>query len=219
MAQDSQSRSLDSNFCPDSSYSQVTVRPSPGAGVYTRRNSSVAESMRPGRSARSRARSAGCSLSHSRECAVRAVVVSNPPPMSSTIASRMSSSLAGSPANRGFDQGVHHAGTGVGPDIGDAFGHTGTGCQGSCDDPWQIRRVRRRVQERMSRLAIDHPVRERQAHERQGHHSGDHIGQVVDEIDPAGLDPSSRQAGVRSSVIGFQRATAAGDRYGSRARL
>ena len=61
------------------------VRPSPGAGVKKRRNSSVAGLSSVSRSADSRARWSGCSDSHSSERAVSAVVVSNPPPMSSAM--------------------------------------------------------------------------------------------------------------------------------------
>ena len=83
IAHDSQSRSPSLNCWPAISQSAEMVRPSPGAGVKKRRNSSVAGSSSVSRSRPSRSRWSGCSDSHSRACAVSAVVVSNPPPMSS----------------------------------------------------------------------------------------------------------------------------------------
>ena len=85
IAHDSQIRSPSLNCWPAISQSAEIVRPSPGAGVKKRRNSSVAGLSRVSRSADSRVRSSGWFDSHSSERAVSAVVVSNPPPMSSAM--------------------------------------------------------------------------------------------------------------------------------------
>ena len=76
------------------------VRPSPGAGVKNRRNSSVAGLSNVSRSRLSRSRWSGCCESHSNECAVSAVVVSKPPPISSISIPMRSRSDAGCPSIR-----------------------------------------------------------------------------------------------------------------------
>ncbi len=51
-----------------------------------------------------------------------------------------------------------------------------------------IGRVLGCVHRRMRRLAVDVPLLELDAHHRQREDRGHHVGQMVDEVDPAGLD-------------------------------
>lgn len=57
------------------------------------------------------------------------------------------------------------------------------------DDARHLRGVGRRVDAGVGGLVVQLPLRERNAHHRQGEDGGDDVGEVVHEVDPAALDP------------------------------
>ena len=91
-------------------------------------------------------------------------------------------------ADVGVDEGVDQARPGVGADVGDVAERPHAHDLHLLVDDLLLGRARLGVDLRVDRLHVGHVVVHREAEHRHRQHRGDDVGQVVDEVDPAGLD-------------------------------
>ena len=95
---------------------------------------------------------------------------------------------AGSPSIRSLQQRIHQARPRVLPDLEHVVEDVDTHLAVLGVDLLPVGRVFGCVHRRMGRLAVDVPFLELDAHHRQREDSGNHVGQMVDEVDLTGLD-------------------------------
>ena len=83
---------------------------------------------------------------------------------------------------------VDHARSRVPPDLRELAEHVLVHGHLGLPDARNVRRVRWRVDGGVHRLAVDAPVLQRDSEHRQGENGGHDVGEVIDEVDLAGLD-------------------------------